>query len=655
MIWDPNNHEQRQISVLIFEDNPADAKLMLHQLQKAGFAVQSENAKNADQFKTLVAGKTFDVVLADFYVPGWTGIEAIRWLRQNSYPTPIILVTGSLGDEQAVACLREGASDYVLKDKLEHLPIAVSFAVEQQQLRAARDRALAELRESEEQYRLLFNSNPQPMWVFDRETLAFLAVNDAALFHYGYSREEFLAMTIKDVRPPEEVPRLLATLAKGRNREDLAGAGPWRHRKKNGDIIFVEVTEGTLRFGDRPAALTSIQDVTQRRVLEQQFLQAQKMEAVGRLAGGVAHDFNNLLMVISSSAQLIQDGLGDAKTVEKYSNQICHAADKAGALTRQLLAFSRQQVLQPAVLSLNDVIKDIGTMLPRVLGEDIEMFYDLSPQLRNTNADRGQVEQIIMNLAVNARDAMPEGGTLTIETRSVELDADYLKAHGVVGESGWYVMLAVSDTGIGMTPEVQSRIFEPFFTTKEVGKGTGLGLATVYGIVKQSGGWIWTYSEVGQGTSFKIYLPASQESVKTSVPKPSVTRLRGTETILLVEDEETLRQVTAEYMERRGYRVLQADNGPHAVQVLEEFEGTIDVLITDVVMPGFGGPKVAEFCRSKRPSTKVIFVSGYAEGAAHHGLIAGAAYLQKPLSLNVMAETVRTLINSDAVQQSPDR
>lgn len=633
-----------EISILILEDNPADAKLMLHQLRKAGFKVRSSIARSAEEFKGFASTQNYNLVLADYYVPAWTGLDALRWLRKFGYTVPVILVTGSLGDEQAVECLKEGASDYVLKERIQRLPVAVNQALKEGLLRAERDHAEHELRDSEKQYRLLFNSNPQPMWVYDLETLRILAVNDAALDHYGYSRDEFLSFTIKDIRPPEDIPKLLATIHEYLEQGASRDAGVWRHRKKNGKIIYVKITEGHLQFVDRQAGLVCVEDITERQILEQQFLQAQKMEAVGRLAGGVAHDFNNLLMVMSSSAQLLQDRKDNPSVVDKYAEQIRHAADKAASLTRQLLAFSRQQVLQPVILDLNVVVNDLLKMLPRLLGEDIEIVLGLDPQLGTVSADRGQIEQVIVNLAVNARDAMPSGGKLTIETANVELDGDYTERHQVRAQQGSYVMLAVSDTGTGMSPEIQARIFEPFFTTKELGKGTGLGLATIYGIIKQSNGLIWVYSEPGRGSSFKIYIPRSAGNVQPTRLDIDKTPVLGTETILLVEDEPALRQVSADYLSSKGYRVLQAENGPEAVKLSESYDGAIDVLITDMVMPGFGGPLLAEAILSRRPETRIIFVSGYTDRTVTEGmLVNGAAFLQKPFSLNLLALKIRSM------------
>lgn len=634
-----------ETSILLLEDNPADAKLMLRQLKQAGFNVHDDIAKSAEEFKQFAISRDYNLVLADYYVPGWTGLDALRWLRKSGYTVPLILVTGSLGDELAVECLRQGASDYVLKEKMERLPLAVTRALREQQLRDERDRAESDLRLSERQYRLLFNANPQPMWVYDLESLRFLAVNDSAVNHYGYSRQEFLSLTIKDIRPPEDIPKLLASVEATRDQQHTADAVIWRHRKKDGKIAYVRITEGRLFFANRGAALVSVEDVTERQVLEQQFQQAQKMEAVGRLAGGVAHDFNNLLMVISSSAQLIQDRKHDSAAIDKYAIQIRHTTDKAATLTRQLLAFGRQQMLQPTVLDLNSIVKDLFKMLPRLLGEDIEIVLGLHPDLWRVSADRGQIEQVIMNLAVNARDAMPTGGKLTIETANVELDGGYTERHRIQAKPGSYVMLAVTDTGTGMSAEIQSRIFEPFFTTKELGKGTGLGLATVYGIVKQSEGLIWVYSEVSRGSSFKVYLPRVVGELELKQQPLDEIPVHGSETILLVEDEESLRKVSAEYLESKGYRVLEAKDGNTAIRISETCPDKLDVLITDMVMPGIGGRELAQAILAKRSDMRVIYVSGYADQTVAHEIAGDQfAFLQKPFSLKLLATQIRRLL-----------
>ena len=507
--------------------------------------------------------------------------------------------------------------------------------------------AVEALTESEAHYRVLFERHPNPLWVYDLETAAFLAVNDAAVQHYGYSRAEFLGMTLEGIRPPEDVERLRTH--RSTVDEGLVEAGEWRHRTKDGTIIEVDIARHTLTFAGRPAALAIARDITQRKSLEAQLLQAQKMEAVGQLAGGVAHDFNNLLTVILGSADLLLDTLGPDHPEREEAEEIRKAGLRAADLTRQLLAFSRQQVLAPQVLDLNEVVATMDKILRRVIGEDIDLRTVPSRDLRAVRADPGQFEQVVMNLAVNARDAMPSGGKLTIETANVELDEAYAREHAVELKPGHYVMLAVSDTGIGMDVATQARIFEPFFTTKAKGKGTGLGLATVYGIVKQSGGHIWVYSEPGHGTTFKIYLPRVEDAAAPAKATPaSIPSLRGSETILLVEDQEEVRRLARRVLEARGYAVLVAASGAEALQVAAAHTGPIHLLATDVIMPGMSGREVGLRLAPARPETKVLYLSGYAdESIVHHGVLEpGIAFLQKPFTAEALGRKVREVLDT---------
>jgi two-component system, cell cycle sensor histidine kinase and response regulator CckA len=386
-------------------------------------------------------------------------------------------------------------------------------------------------------------------------------------------------------------------------------------------------------------------DVTERRTLEEQYQQAQKMEAVGRLAGGVAHDFNNLLTVILGYCELLLTDLDPDDPRLTDILEIQKAGTRAGGLTRQLLAFSRKQIIEPTLLDLNQIATDLQAMLERLIGEDVTIVLGLQPGLAPVMADRGQVEQIVMNLAVNARDAMPKGGTLTIETANVELDELYAKTH-VALKPGPYVRLAVTDTGTGMTPQVQARLFEPFFTTKEPGKGTGLGMATVYGIVTRSGGTVDVYSEVGKGTAFKVYFPrADAAEAVVDTPAPTARPRGGTQTVLVVEDEEGLRELARKLLQRRGYTVLVAGNADEALRLFEQ-NPSIDLLLTDVVMPGASGPQLTRQLIEQRPGLKVIYMSGYTEDAiVQHGVLKpGIAFLNKPFTSQTLGDKIREVL-----------
>jgi hypothetical protein len=562
--------------------------------------------------------------------PAWLGVPL-------KTPTATIGVLGVQHYEN------ENAYDMRDLEFLDSVGGHIAIAIE-------RRRAEDALRRSESIFRLLFSQNPLPTWVIDQETLGFIQVNEATEKQYGYTAEEFKKLTTFDILAPEEAERLREHF----RRSPMQGRhiGHWKHRKKDGRAIEVEIISHEFLYGDRRVRLVVAQDIGERHLLEEQLRQAQKMEAVGRLAGGVAHDFNNLLMVIKGHIDLLLQVPSVPGQVTRKIEQIDRAADRATSLTRQLLAFSRLQVLQPRVMNLNTVVEEMGRLLPPLIGEDIELLMRLSPDLGSIRADASQMEQIIMNLAVNARDAMPSGGRLRIETSNADLDDSYTAAHPIV-RSGRYVLLAVTDTGTGMDPETQAHIFEPFFTTKEQGKGTGLGLATVYGVVKQSGGFIWVYSELGKGTSFKIYLPRVDEPFEDSgSPKSAAEAPRGTETILLAEDENDVREVAREFLELGGYTVIEASNGAEALRLAAAHKGRVDLLVTDMVMPGMTGPELAARLQENNPSLGVIYMSGYSEQAAveaaqSHTL---TRLLTKPFSRIAFLRMVREVLSTTGGQ-----
>ena len=1018
----------KPLRILHLEDDPDYCDLVRSLLAKEGFEVELVMAGNRADFESALAPERFDIILADYLVPWYNGLEALRLARQKCPETPVLLVSGTIGEQAAIESLKCGATDYVLKHWPERLVPAVRRAVEEAEERMQRRRietelirrekyfraltensldiltlldgegrfihnspsvkrvvgydpkelagqsafalihpedlphvlqgfdfgmrhpdrtvrlefrlrhrdgswryleavgqsrmddpeiagvvinsrdvsdrkqAEADLRGSEQLYRLVFHGNPTPMWVFDNETLAFLEVNNAALEQYGYTREEFLAMKLADIRAPEEVPALIEylhqLLADARPARP-SWAGVWQHRKKDGSLIDVEIRWSPISFKGRPASLAMANDMTQRlraerelrdseqrfrelfegspdavfvedldgnvvdinpaacrlhgmsrgqlmgknvsdlvppeareevvrdfralvegrlqqiegascmqdgrvvpvevrasRVnyagkaavllhvrditdrklaeaalrssemlfhsvwdnsvdgmrlmdeqgtivavneafcklaglrrdelegkpftvmfaeseqprqmleefrrrfrdrcfekqrarrlklhngtvvtledtnslvelrgqpplllgqsrdltmqerLEEQLRQSQKMDAIGQLAGGVAHDFNNILTVIHGHASLLLAGGALTGVSARSAQQISQAAGRAASLTRQLLAFSRRQVIQLRQLDMKEVVRNMTSMLGRILGEDIELQLHYSPHPTVVQADAGMMEQVLLNLAVNSRDAMPKGGVLAIRISPLEVDARRVAEHSEA-RAGRFICLSVTDTGCGIQPENLRRIFEPFFTTKEVGKGTGLGLATVYGIVKQHQGWIEVESEVGKGTAFKVFLPRQGETAETSDGHPAEQDVRGgTETILVVEDEALVRELVCSVLARHGYRILQAESGVKALEVWKASREQIDLLLTDLVMPDhLNGRELAERLCAERPRLKVILTSGYStdvvvkDSALHNGL----NYLQKPYHPRKLALAVRDCLDA---------
>ncbi|HMA43219.1 MAG TPA: PAS domain S-box protein [Gemmatimonadales bacterium] len=501
-----------------------------------------------------------------------------------------------------------------------------------------------QLLENEQKYRMLFESNAEAMYVYDLETYRFLAVNQAAIARYGYTREEFLARTVFDLRPREEVPKLQAYLREHpRVSETTSG---WIHQRKDGTLLEAEVVAHTIDFGGRPANLILARNVTEQRRLEAQLRQAQKMEAVGRLAGGIAHDFNNLLTAILGSAQLALREVEPSHPVREDLEEIRRAGLRAAELTRQLLAYSRRQVVAPKVVNVNEVVRNVESMLRRLIREDIELTLELAPHPLAVKCDPGQLDQILMNLVVNARDALPLGGRITVRAAAAMLGPRQ-PGNEPPAPPGAYVYLAVSDTGSGITPEVRAHLFEPFYTTKEMGKGTGLGLATVYGIVKQNAGFIYVDSGPGQGTTVRIYLPLSSEALPGGeVSPPPSTPAKGSETVLLVEDEPAVRQFARRALESSGYCVLTASAGAEALALAQQHPGIIHVLLTDVVMPGMGGPELARNLSQLRPGLRVLYCSGYTDDAAIREGVreAGTAFLQKPFAPEDLIHKIREVL-----------
>jgi len=505
------------------------------------------------------------------------------------------------------------------------------------------------LRRSEARYRSLVQSSVYGIYRSSMEG-RFLDVNPAlvAMLGYGSAEEVLLLDPEKDIfARSAEHERLIDEF---RHSGRLDGVEV-KWKRKDGSAITVRISGRAVSSADEPAdVLEAIaEDVTERRVLEDQFRQAQKMEAVGRLAGGVAHDFNNLLMVISGYTEVMLAQLDLGHPLHEKARLVQQAADRATTLTRQLLAFSRKQLLELKVVDVNSIVSDMERLLRPLIGETIELIADLAPAAGHTRADAGQLEQVLMNLVVNAKDAMPAGGKLTIQTQNIFVDETQRRGPTFI-RPGNYVLLSVTDTGTGMDKETQSRIFEPFFTTKEMGKGTGLGLSTVYGIVKQSGGYVMVQSEEGRGSTFHIYLPRVEEAAENNItPTPRAT-LGGTETVLLVEDEESVRQLVRETLSSRGYNVVEAENGEAGLAAAEKHTGVIHLVITDVVMPGMSGREMVKQLSHSRQGTKVLYLSGYTEDSiiSEGAIESGTAFLQKPFTLQNLSKKVREVLGSDA-------
>jgi len=781
----------RNTHILMVEDLATDAQLIERELRKANIDFVSKRVESKEAFLKTLTEFQPDIVLSDFSLPQFSGLEALRLLKENGHDVPFILITGSLTEEVAVECMKEGAHDYILKTSLKRLPSAVINALEKTKAEQEKLEAETALQRSEELYRLIAENTSDLICLLDTEG-HYLYVSPSYQEVLGYAPADLLDRSMfslihpddrkaaeqkcveslvdkkperlefrfkhcngnwkifealgnwivdssghpqrgilisRDItarkeaentlRESEERTRLIlenaldavvtisaeglisgwnpqAEATFGWSAEEAAGQHlsaliiPSQYRKaherglkhflatgegrvlnkrieitalrRDGTEFPVELSVSPMRSGDTFIFSAFIRDISERklaeeklRLSEEQLRMSQKLEAVGQLAGGVAHDFNNILTVITGYSDILMKKTAEDDPNRGKVEEIKRAAERASSLTHQLLAFSRKQVLQPKLFKLNTLVADIGKMLQRLIGEDIELAMVLTDDSAEINADPGQIEQVLMNLVVNARDAMPNGGKITIETANVEIDRAYAETHIAV-QPGSYAMLAVSDNGVGMDDETKKHIFEPFYTTKEQGKGTGLGLSTVYGIVNQSGGNIWVYSEAGQGTIFKIYLPrVSRTSSAPQMDSDAVGLMvsGGTETILLVEDEPQIRKMAFEFLTESGYEVLAASNGIEALRILEEVSAPVHLILTDVIMPQMNGRELVERVALLRPGTKVLFMSGYTNDAiVRHGVLdSGTWFIQKPFSPDALGSKVREVLDGESPKE----
>ncbi|MFL5800937.1 MAG: response regulator [Roseiflexaceae bacterium] len=638
------------LRVLIVEDSEDDTQLLLRELRRGGYDPLAERVDTPAAMRAAFARQTWDIVISDYALPHFGAPAALTLVKESELDLPFIIVSGTIDEESAVTTLKAGAHDFITKDHLARLIPAIERELREASQRHARRRTELALHETEERYRSLVETSPDSIMLADLDgTIIFCNQQTAHL--YGYEHvEELLGSNAFAFVPPEDRAHahdLLQSLLE----QGSVRSVEYTLRRRDGTLFPAEVSASLIAdTAGQPTALVAVvRDITQRKRLESQFLQAQKMESIGRLAGGLAHDFNNLLTAIIGYAELALETLppdadqrGDLEGIKK-------TAARAASLTRQLLAFARRQIMEPRVLNLNDLVLEMEQLFRRLIGEDIDLATRQTPNLEPVKVDPSQIEQVLVNLVVNARDAMPQGGKLTIETSNVVLDQEYIRQHIGVA-AGRYVLLAVSDTGTGMDAEVKRRLFEPFFSTKDLGKGTGLGLATCYGIVAQHGGHIQVYSELSHGTSFKIYLPCAEGAVSAAPPHDDVSEpLHGVEIVLLVEDELAVRELAGRVLRARGYTVLEAADGEEALYITQQHRGAApQLLLTDVVMPQLSGNALAARLKDSVPGIKVLFMSGYTDDAiVHHvRLEPGMAFLHKPFSPATLARKVREVLNS---------
>lgn len=632
------------LRVLIVDDSPLDTDLIVYELGSS-FTLSFLRVDTAGQMLDALAASTWDIVISDYVMPTFSGLDAIALLRSKGYALPIIIVSGVIGEHAAVETMRAGASDYIVKDNLVRLVPAVRRELEESIVRCQKKQAEDELRKLSH----AVTQSPVSIIITDHNgTIEY--VNPKFTQITGYNADEVVGKNPRILKSGEitdtEYRNLWGTITSGREWH-----GEMINKKKNGELFWEKVCISPIRNsdGDITHFMGIKEDISEHRQTEQehrqamaQLRQAQKMEAIGQLAGGVAHDFNNLLTIINGYSTLILNEMPTDNPFRSEIEQILKAGERAADLTHQLLAFSRRQVLEPKVISINYLVRNLEKMLKRLIRENIILETRLSDCLGVVKADPGQVEQILMNLLVNARDALESGGVITIETANAVLDKTFVNENPGAIE-GTYVMLAVHDNGVGMAEDTKRKIFEPFFTTKKQGKGTGLGLATVYGIVKQSGGYIQVVSEPGNGASFRVYLPQVDSQTDDEVTGATEEVSTGIGTILVVEDEAGVLNLAVRTLSRRGYTVLQATSPSEASEIFESNQHLIDLVLSDVIMPEKNGPALMREFKEKRPDIKILFMSGYTDDTILPQEITNEriAFINKPFTPDVLVGRVR--------------
>ncbi|HYL86446.1 MAG TPA: PAS domain S-box protein [Candidatus Angelobacter sp.] len=641
--------------ILLVENDPAQAEHLSATLEDAVDVFQVVHARSLEAGLAVLCTESIDALLLEEGALE-DGVASVGKIHARFESLPIVVIVPREKENLRKSFLQAGASDVLGNADLGGtlLKKAIKYAV-------GRGQSESLLRQSEERFQELFENAKDIIFTLDLEG-NFKSLNKSAEEVMGWSREEVQSINLKKIVAPEHLNLCKQLMSHLLNEEQLQQF-EINLLRKDGKKVVLEACARLIHSEGKKKGIQGIaRDVTERRNLEHMVRQSQKLDAIGRLSGGLAHDFNNLLCVISGHAELLTEQLSPEDPSIRNVAQIKKAADSASSLVRQLLAFSRKQVFHPQILDLNGVVAETEKLLGRLIGEHVEFCMALQPTLGRVCVDPVQIEQVIVNLVLNARDAMAQGGKLTLETRNVDVDKDSRSRHAII-PAGKYVVLAVTDNGSGMDEETQNRIFEPFYTTKEPGKGTGLGLSTVYGIVKQSGGSVAVCSEPGQGTTFRVYLPRVDATAAVKLSGESAQeREKGTETILLVENSEPLRALAKEFLRSSGYAVLDAENGRDAIRIAKAFGGQIHLLLTDVIMPGMGGKQLAEQFATLRPATKVLYMSGYSdEGIVRSGVLnAKSNFLEKPFTRDMLLRRVRLvldqgtrLLESSSVKTAP--
>ncbi|NVN92943.1 MAG: response regulator [Desulfuromonadales bacterium] len=636
---------KKALKILSIEDSRADFLLIERHLRQQGLQAECSRVDSLDGLSQILIGCTWDLVLSDYNVPGLEFLSSFSYIQSQCPELPIILVSGSIGEEHAVELLKLGVVDFILKDNLTRLVPAIERSQRELLDKQARKAAEESMRESEYRFRSIFNNSPIAIGIGRRNDGTLVEVNDAWLELFGFSREEVIGKTTEGLNQyvnAEDRKELIKNI----NEYGHIVNRVLQLRRKNGDLMFVQYSAEIIKLGEELFLQAMLTDITERRNLEAQLRQAQKMEDIGTLAGGIAHDFNNILTGIVGYSTLLQmDAQLDEKGRE-YVDNLMGLSERAAHLTRGLLAFSRKQVMSPRRINLNDIISTIIKLISRLIGENITIETHLSPSPLLIMADCGQIEQVLMNLATNARDAMPSGGRLTIATDTVCLEPDN-PLLGTSNQPGLHARILVSDTGCGMDEATMGRIFEPFFTTKGPDKGTGLGLSILYGIIKQHQGYIQVSSNPGSGTTFTISFPLVEQT-KEVVNENYSTPQPGVETIMIAEDEPSIRLVLRHILQQSGYRILEASDGEEAVRVLSENVSDISLVLLDMIMPRMNGKEALHAMRQIAPDIKTLFMSGYPSDVITQKdlMPEGVSYLQKPVSPMELLTSIRSILDS---------